>query len=131
MSDTRNATMKASAPAHLVPDNVVSTTRYWWLLLITGGAWILISVLILRFDYTTVAAVAVLFGMFCLAASANEFISAVSSSRGWRILHWLLAALFVVVGIVAFVHPGQTFVALAAVMSFYFVFREPSTSLWR
>lgn len=45
------------------------------------------------------------------------------SSKGWRILHWLLAVLFVVVGFFAFFRPEDTFVALAAVMSFYFVFR--------
>ena len=45
------------------------------------------------------------------------------STKGWRILHWLLAALFVVVGVIAFIRPGDTFVGLAAVMSFYFVFR--------
>jgi uncharacterized membrane protein HdeD (DUF308 family) len=40
-----------------------------------------------------------------------------------RILHLLMAALFGVVGVVAFIHPGDTFVALAAVVSFYLIFR--------
>ena len=68
-------------------DEVASTTKHWWLLLVTGVAWVVIAILILRFDYTTVAAIAVLFGVFCFAAAANEvMVSAVTSSRGWRIL---------------------------------------------
>jgi uncharacterized membrane protein HdeD (DUF308 family) len=79
---------------------------------------------ILRFDYTTVAAVAVLFGVYCLVAAANEvMIGAVSSSTGWRIAHGLLAALLVVVGVVSFANLGATFVTLAAIISFYFIFR--------
>ena len=50
-------------------------------------------------------------------------VAAVSSSRGWRILHWLLAVLFVIIGVVGFLRLGDTFESLAAVMSFYFIFR--------
>jgi uncharacterized membrane protein HdeD (DUF308 family) len=105
-------------------DDLVSQTKYWWLLLVTGVAWVVIAILILRFDYTTVAAIAVLFAVFCFAAAANEvMVSAVTPSRGWRIVHGLLAVLFVIVGVMAFVRPDDTFVGLAAVMSFYFIFR--------
>ncbi|MUL80244.1 MULTISPECIES: HdeD family acid-resistance protein [unclassified Mycolicibacterium] len=105
-------------------DDLAGSTKHWWLLLVTGVAWIVIAILILRFDYTTVAAIAVLFAVFCFAAAANEvMVSAVTPSRGWRILHGLLAVLFIVVGIFAFIRPDDTFVGLAAIMSFYFIFR--------
>jgi len=124
MTDTRQAQSTPSGVFHEAVDELVSTTKYWWLLLITGVAWVVIAILILRFDYTTVAAIAVLFGIFCFAAAANEvMVSAVTPSRGWRILHWLLAVLLTVVGVAAFFRPEDTFVGLAAVMSFYFVFR--------
>jgi len=85
MSDIRQAPTTAHGLFHEALDDVVSTTKYWWLLLVTGAAWVVIAVLILRFDYTTVAAIAVLFGVFCFAAAANEvMVAAVSSSRGWR-----------------------------------------------
>jgi uncharacterized membrane protein HdeD (DUF308 family) len=83
-----------------------------------------LSIVILRFNYTTVAAVAVLFGVYCLVAAVTEImIAAVSSSTGWRIAHGLLAALLVVVGVVSLANFGATFVTLTAIISFYFIIR--------
>jgi uncharacterized membrane protein HdeD (DUF308 family) len=98
-------------------------TSKWWLPLVTGVAWLIVSIVIFRFDYTTVAAVSVLFGVVAIAAAMNEVMLASISTPGWRIAHYVFAALSFVVGIVAFVNPGDTFVALAALVSFYLVFR--------
>jgi uncharacterized membrane protein HdeD (DUF308 family) len=91
--------------------------------LLAGIAWIVLSVVIFRFDYTTVAAVAVLFGIVAIGSAATEFMLSVISTPGWRIVHLLAGVLFVVVGVVAFTHPGNTFLALAALFSFYLIFR--------
>jgi uncharacterized membrane protein HdeD (DUF308 family) len=123
MTDTRPATNRTHGLFHDALEEVTSATRYWWLMLITGVAWIVIAIIILRFDYNTVAAIATLFGVFCFFAAANELMVGAVSTTVWRILHWLLAVLFVVVGVFAFIRPDDTFVGLAAVMSFYFIFR--------
>jgi uncharacterized membrane protein HdeD (DUF308 family) len=98
-------------------------TDNWWLLLVTGIAWLLVSIVIFRFDYTTVAAVSVLFGIVALGAAANEVLLATVSSKGWRVAYLVMAGLSFVVAVVSFIHPGDTFVALAALVSFYLVFR--------
>jgi uncharacterized membrane protein HdeD (DUF308 family) len=124
MSETHRHTTTSAGLVGRIVDDAVSKTRFWWLLPITGIAWIVLSVVILRFDYTTVAAVAVLFGVYCLVAAASQtMIGAVSRSTGWRIVHGLLAALLVVAGVASFANLGATFDTLAAIISFYFIVR--------
>ena len=98
--------------------------RFWWVLLITGTAWILFSIIILRFDWTTVSAISILFGITMFAAGAAEFVSAFIAQGGWmKAARIVLALALVVIGVVAFVHPGNTFRALAAVFSFAFILK--------
>lgn len=123
MTSTRQAPVQHSGIFSGALEDVVSKTKYWWLFLVTGIAWIVLGIFILRFNATTVAAVAILFGAYCLVAAGNEMVTASVSSSGWRVFRWLLAALFVVVAILAFYNPGGTFASLAFLMSFYFVFR--------
>jgi uncharacterized membrane protein HdeD (DUF308 family) len=94
----------------------------WWLMLITGIAWILVSVILLRFDYTSVSAIAALFGVVALFAGAAEIGVLFLAAGWWKLLHAVLALVFIVAGVVAFIHPGDTFLALAAVFSFFLIF---------
>jgi uncharacterized membrane protein HdeD (DUF308 family) len=94
----------------------------WWLMLITGIAWIVVSVILLRFDYTSVRSISILFGIVALFAGAAEIGVMFIAAGWWKLLHAVLALVFIVAGIVAFIHPGDTFLALAAVFSFFLIF---------
>ena len=95
----------------------------WWIPIITGTLWILFSLLMFRFDYTSVTAVSVLFGVVCIAGAIEELISIPMSHGWWRAGRIALAVLFAVIAVVAFVHPGNTFNALAAVFAFFLLLR--------
>jgi len=51
MTETRQAPMTPSGIFHPILDDVVSTTKNWWLLLVAGVAWIVIAVVILFVYY--------------------------------------------------------------------------------
>ena len=99
--------------------------RFWWIFLVIGAGWLLFAMIVFRFDWRSVSAISILFGIVVIAAAIDELFAVFAGERsGWaRFGHALLALAFFVIGIVAFVHPGNTFAALAAVMSFYFVFK--------
>ena len=94
----------------------------WWLMLVTGIAWIVVSVILLRFDYTSVSAISILFGIVALFAGAAELVNVFIAAGWWKLLYAVLALVFIVAGVVAFIHPGNTFLALAAVFSFFLIF---------
>jgi uncharacterized membrane protein HdeD (DUF308 family) len=94
----------------------------WWLLLITGIGWTLVGLIVLRFDYTSVSAISILFGIVAIAAGVMEIGVMILAAGWWKLLHIVLAVIFIVAGIVAFIHPGNTFAALAAVFSFFLIF---------
>jgi uncharacterized membrane protein HdeD (DUF308 family) len=124
MTDAR-ATVTSKGPMHEAVDHTMSRTRFWWLPLIAGVMWILLAILVLRFDYGSVAAITWLFSVICFVVAVNEVTvgTMAAPSRGWLVLHILLGAVLAIVGVVALVRPDYTFVTLAAVISFYFVFR--------
>lgn len=94
----------------------------WWLLLVTGVCWTLVALIVLRFDYVSVSAISILFGIVALAAGIVEIGMTMLAEGWWKLLSGLLAVAFIVTGIISFIHPGDTFAALAAVISFFLVF---------
>jgi uncharacterized membrane protein HdeD (DUF308 family) len=101
---------------------LASTLPPWWSFLITGIAWMVVSLIVLRFDYTSVFSIALLFGFVALAAGFAEIAMMFLARGWWKLLNAVLAVAFIAAAIVAFVHPGNTFTALAAVFSFFLVF---------
>ena len=77
---------------------------------------------LLRFDYTSVHAISLLFGFVDIAAGVMEVVMTFLAPGWWKLLNGVLALAFIVAGVVAFIHPGNTFVALAAVFSFFLIF---------
>jgi uncharacterized membrane protein HdeD (DUF308 family) len=94
----------------------------WWLFLVTGIGWMLVGLIVLRFDYTSVSAISILFGIVAIAAGVLEILALVLARGWWKVLHAVLVVVFIGAGIVAFIHPGDTFEALAAVFSFFLIF---------
>ena len=94
----------------------------WWWFLVTGVSWLLVSLILFRFDLTSLAAVGVLLGVVLLMAGANEF--ALSAMRvGWRWFHVVLGVLFVIGGIWCFVRPIGGAVELASILGFLLLFK--------
>jgi uncharacterized membrane protein HdeD (DUF308 family) len=114
--------MSAAATEHSVERAVGRALPPWWLFLVTGIAWAIIGLILLRFNYSSVHAVSLLFGFVAIAAGVMELVMTFIAPGWWKLLNGVLALAFLVAGIVAFVHPGNTFVALAAVFSFVLVF---------
>jgi len=97
-------------------------TPPWWLFLITGIAWFLIALIVLRFQLSSIVAVGVLLGCLFVAAGFNEFmIGAVVDT--WRWLHYTMAVIFLIGGIYAFIHPQNAFWALASILGFLLLFK--------
>jgi uncharacterized membrane protein HdeD (DUF308 family) len=93
----------------------------WWLVLLTGIGWVLVSVILLRFDYTSVYAISLLFGFVAIAAGIVEIGVTFLVSGWWKLLNAVLAIAYIAAGVISFIHPGDTFAALAAVFSFVLV----------
>ncbi len=97
-------------------------TGVWWLFLITGLIWLMISLVVLRFNTTSVTTVGVLIGVLFLVAGLNEFMIATVRPT-WKWAHVLLGIIFIIAGIVAFAHPQNAFWALASIVGLLLVLK--------
>lgn len=98
--------------SELVREDLRGVTAKWWLFLLTGIAWILVSFVVLQFDLDSVATIGYLVGGVSLLFAVTEVVLVVTSP-GWRWVHFLLAFLFLLGAGFAFAYPEQTFGTLA------------------
>lgn len=92
----------------------------WWAYLLAGIAWVLISVVILRFNIASVATIGLLLGALFLLCAVEEFaIGAVRPKWGWA--HALLGVVFIGAAIWSFIRPFGAFWALATVLGILLV----------
>ena len=113
--------ISGSGPAaNPVTEVLQRVASYWWLELLAGIAWIVISVVVLKFNNASVTTVGILTGIMFLAFAAEEFVLASIDRRG-RWLWAIFGVMLTVSGIVALVHPVSTFAGLADILGFVFL----------
>jgi uncharacterized membrane protein HdeD (DUF308 family) len=95
----------------------------WWLFLVSGIAWLVFALIVFQGSYTTVYAVSILFGVVAITAGIMEFAGLALWTTGWKVVHGLLGALYLIAGIWALVHPHNAFATLAALMGLFLLFK--------
>lgn len=94
--------------------------RFWWLWLVFGIAWVLISLVILQFDDASITTVGVLIGLMFFISGIQQFaIASMVDRGGW--LYGLFGVLFVIAGVISFISPENTFAAIADILGFLFL----------
>ncbi|MDI1459732.1 DUF308 domain-containing protein [Catellatospora sp. KI3] len=94
----------------------------WWLFLITGVCWIIISWWVLAFNTRSINTIATLTGIVILVAAVAELFQAFYAP-GWRWLHAVLGILFLFTGFICWINPGKTVFWLAAFIGWYLLFK--------
>lgn len=95
----------------------------WWIFLLTGITWLLFALLVFQWDFTTVYAISILFGVVAVLAGVNEFFAISVSTSGWKWIHFVLGLLFVLVGIYALWNPYEAFATLAVLVGVFLLFK--------
>jgi uncharacterized membrane protein HdeD (DUF308 family) len=111
------------APTTTVAAAEDAESAFWWLFLFTGVLWLIFALLVFQFDDTSVTSISILLGITCLGAAVLELLAIPASHGWWRVGRIALTVGFVIVGVVSFVHPGDSFRALSTIFAFYLLLR--------
>jgi uncharacterized membrane protein HdeD (DUF308 family) len=96
-------------------------SKYWWVILLVGIAWLVVAWLVFRADIASLATVGYLLGGLFIAAGVNEGGRGSMVGGGGKVLHYTIAGIFLLGGLWAFIRPINTFFALASVLGLVLV----------
>jgi uncharacterized membrane protein HdeD (DUF308 family) len=105
-----------------VTQEVEEAAELWWVPLISGIFWLVVALIVLRFNEASITTVGIIAGLVFIGAGINDLALAQVADR-WRGLRLALGLLLIVVGVVALFSPGNTFEALAAIIGWYLLFK--------
>ena len=107
--------------AQSLRDDMQEVTRGWGWFLAAGIAWIVFAFFVLSFNYRTVWAIAVFFGIAFIVGGLMEFAVA-AVAPGWKWLYVLIGIVSIVAGLIALMWPGETFLVLSAIVGWLLLF---------
>ena len=107
--------------AQSLREDMQTVTRGWGWFLAAGIAWIVFAFFILSFNYRTVWAIAVFFGIGFIVGGLMEFAVA-AVAPGWKWLYVLIGIVSIVAGLIALMWPGETFLVLSAIVGWLLLF---------
>jgi uncharacterized membrane protein HdeD (DUF308 family) len=117
---SRNGHSDQDAVASPLFTPIEQVASYWWVELLMGVFWIVISVVVLKFNQASVTTVGILTGLMFLVFAAEEFVLA-AVDRHTRWLWAIFGVLLTASGIVALIHPTSTFSGFADILGFVFL----------
>ena len=93
--------------------------RYWWVELLLGVFWVVVAIVVLKFNHASVVTVGVMTGSWCSAPRSSSWPSWIRRASRWV---WVLfGVLLAASGIVALIHPEATFAGFADILGFVFL----------
>ena len=95
--------------------------RYWWVELLVGVFWVVIAVVVLKFNQASVVTVGVLTGIMFWVFAAEEFVLAALDQGASRWIWAIFGVLLTASGVVALIHPRNTFAGFADILGFVFL----------
>jgi uncharacterized membrane protein HdeD (DUF308 family) len=95
-------------------------SKFWWLWLVFGIAWMVIALVILQFDDASITTVGVLIGLMFFVSGIQQFaIAGLVDRGGW--IFGVFGVLFIICGVISFISPENTFAAIADILGFLFL----------
>src|SRR5215471_7506246 len=101
--------------------DVRAVARWWWIFIVTGVIWLMVSLVVLRFTETSITTIGIILGGVFTIAANTEFMIVSVTPGGWKVVHILLGILFVFGAIWGYSNPKNAFWALAEVLGFLLV----------
>ena len=97
-----------------------TASRFWWVWLVAGILWIIVSIVILQFDITSAATVGIVVGIMFLVAGMQYFFVGSQIDGGWKWFWFIFGAILLIAGLFALFYPTRTFLAIANILGFVF-----------
>ena len=99
---------------------VEKAASYWWVELALGVFWVVISLVVLKFNQASVTTVGILTGlMFLLFAAQESILAVIDRPRRW--LWAIFSVLLAASGILALIDPTATFAGFSDILGFLFL----------
>lgn len=95
--------------------------KWWWVWLVAGILWIVVAMVVLQLDASSVRTVGVIIGIMLFVAGLQYLVVAMLA-EGWKWLWGAFGIVLVASGLGAMINPAKAFANVADMLGFLFAF---------